>query len=264
MNDMIRYKNAKFSAYETEIDALKQKLFKTVTENDSLFTTVNSCKSDFKEKEAKSIDTEIVLEKKNKELENIICKLYQSSQVMHMLTKPQSFYDDVHKQALGYHNPFYGKKAQRMHPTLYDGNVLFNVHDVMHIADNEESLILAEESRLKMVEKQKENDAQKGLKVVKCIPPDYMELNILSTDLRKCFVPQQDLYAEQMFWLTNSDKNSEKPCTSNSSVNCEVPSELPKVSLVNESVKKLRLHLTKIDPVVKLRITPTFMTVCTL
>ena len=145
-----------------------------------------------------------------------------------------------------------------MHPTLYDGNVLFNVHDVVHIADNEETLILAEESRLKMVEKQ--NDPKMAEKKVNYTPINYVELNKLSTDLGKRFVPQQELSVEQMYWLPSSDKNSEKPCTSNSSVNCEVPSELPKVSLVNESFKKLRLHLTKIDPVVKTRITPTGIT----
>ncbi|GJS23597.1 retrovirus-related pol polyprotein from transposon TNT 1-94 [Tanacetum coccineum] len=36
----------------------------------------------------------------------------------------------------------------------------------------------------------------------------------------------------------------------------EVPSELPKVSLVNESLKKLKFHLTQFDSVVKKRTTP--------
>ena len=34
MNDMIKNKNAKFFAFETKIDTLKQKLFTTVTEKD--------------------------------------------------------------------------------------------------------------------------------------------------------------------------------------------------------------------------------------
>ncbi|GKC45032.1 hypothetical protein Tco_1062754 [Tanacetum coccineum] len=62
--------------------------------------------------------------------------------------------------------------------------------------------------------------------------------------------------SKQMYWLPSSDKNSEKPSTSNSRVKIQVPSELPKVSLVNKSLKKLRFHLAKIDPVVKSRITP--------
>ncbi|GKD36506.1 hypothetical protein Tco_1252015 [Tanacetum coccineum] len=36
----------------------------------------------------------------------------------------------------------------------------------------------------------------------------------------------------------------------------DVPSKLPKVSLVNASLKKLKFHLTKFDSVVKKRTTP--------
>ncbi|GJX15227.1 hypothetical protein Tco_0206985 [Tanacetum coccineum] len=36
----------------------------------------------------------------------------------------------------------------------------------------------------------------------------------------------------------------------------EAPTELPKVSLVNESLKKLKLHLARFDNVVKIRTTP--------
>ncbi|GJR94021.1 hypothetical protein Tco_0266195 [Tanacetum coccineum] len=72
MNDMIRMKNIKFVAFETEIDTLKQTLSKHVKEKESLLTTLNGFKMEFKEKESKSVDREIVLENKNKELENIV------------------------------------------------------------------------------------------------------------------------------------------------------------------------------------------------
>ncbi|GJY50699.1 hypothetical protein Tco_0441546 [Tanacetum coccineum] len=75
MDDMIRMKNIKFAAFETEIDTLKQALFKHVQEKESLLTTLNGFKTKFKERESKSIDREIVLENKNKDLENIVCKL---------------------------------------------------------------------------------------------------------------------------------------------------------------------------------------------
>ncbi|GJT35042.1 hypothetical protein Tco_0925461 [Tanacetum coccineum] len=128
------------------------------------------------------MENEIDLEKKIKELDNIICKAGQSAQTVHMLTKPQAFYDNTHKQALGYQNPFYLKKAQRIKPTLYDGVVMSNAHVAMLVIDDEETLILEE--------------------VV------------------------------------------------------DVPSELPKVSLVNASFKKLKFHLTQFDSVVKKRTTP--------
>ncbi|GKA19104.1 retrovirus-related pol polyprotein from transposon TNT 1-94 [Tanacetum coccineum] len=90
------------------------------------------------------MDKEIDLEKKIKELDNIVYKVGQSAQTLHMLTKPQVFYNDTHKQALGYQNPFYLKKAQRIKPTLYDGNVISSQHAASPVIDDEETLILEE------------------------------------------------------------------------------------------------------------------------
>ncbi|GKB87114.1 hypothetical protein Tco_0959386 [Tanacetum coccineum] len=73
---------------------------------------------------------------------------------MHMLTKQQVLYDDTHKQALGYQNLFYLNKAQRIKPTLYDGIVISKKHDVISVVDFEETLILADKSRSKMIAKQ--------------------------------------------------------------------------------------------------------------
>ncbi|GJX33434.1 retrovirus-related pol polyprotein from transposon TNT 1-94 [Tanacetum coccineum] len=85
-----------------------------------------------------------------------------------MLTKPQVFYADTHKQALGYQNPFYLKEAQRIKPTLYDGIVISKKHNVISVGDSEETLILEEKSRSKMLTKQ--NDPiLKEKKVVKVI-----------------------------------------------------------------------------------------------
>ncbi|GJZ07939.1 hypothetical protein Tco_0542222 [Tanacetum coccineum] len=102
MDDIIRTKNAKLEAFKQEIDTLKETLSNNVKEKESLSTALNVFKTASKEKEYNYIDEEIVLEKHNKELENILCKLYRSTQAMYMLTKPQVFYDDTQKQALGY------------------------------------------------------------------------------------------------------------------------------------------------------------------
>ncbi|GJZ15068.1 hypothetical protein Tco_0550745 [Tanacetum coccineum] len=142
MDDMIQMRNTKFAAFETEIDTLKQPLSKHVKEKESLLTTLKGFKTEFKQKESKSIDKEIVLENKNIQLENIVCNLYQSTQAMHMLIKPQVFYDNIHKQALGYQNPFYLKRAQRIKTILYDGNVLSKTHDVLSVIDEEETYFI--------------------------------------------------------------------------------------------------------------------------
>ncbi|GJT17303.1 hypothetical protein Tco_0876009 [Tanacetum coccineum] len=173
-----------------------------------------------------------------------------------MLTKPQVFYDDTHKQALGYQNPFYLKKAQRIKPTLYDGSVISSQHALIPVIDDEETLILEEVSRSKMLAKQ--NDPISIEKRNNTTPINYVELNRLSEDFGKHFVPQQELSTEQAFWLQTSHPNIDQSDTS--PVKIEAPRELPKVSLVSTSLKKLKCHLGKFDTMVKKRITPDAIT----
>ncbi|GJS12067.1 retrovirus-related pol polyprotein from transposon TNT 1-94 [Tanacetum coccineum] len=59
--------------------------------------------------------------------------------------------------------------------------------------------------------------------------------------------------AEHVFWLCISNPTS-KPSDA-SPIKIEAPKELPKVSLVNESLKKLKFHLARFDNVVKIRTT---------
>nr|GEX53269.1 hypothetical protein [Tanacetum cinerariifolium] len=54
------------------------------------------------------------------------------------------FYDHTTKQALGFQNPFYLKKAQQLEPKLYDGNIIKKTNAIV-IRDSEETLMLAEE-----------------------------------------------------------------------------------------------------------------------
>ncbi|GJT70911.1 retrovirus-related pol polyprotein from transposon TNT 1-94 [Tanacetum coccineum] len=168
------------------------------------------------------------------------------------LTTPQAFYDNTHKQALGYQNTFYLKKAHRIKPTLYDGVVMSNTHVAMLVIDDEETLILEEESQSKMFEKAK--DPEVIAKKIPHKPINYEKLNRLTEDFRKRFSPQQELSAEQAFWFHILNQTIEPPYTP--PVIVDVPSELPKVSLVSASLKKLKFHLTQFDSVVKKRTTP--------
>ncbi|GJU63340.1 integrase, catalytic region, zinc finger, CCHC-type containing protein [Tanacetum coccineum] len=112
------------------------------------------------------------------------------------------------------------QKAQQLEPKLYDGNVIKNTSAIV-IPDSEETLMLAEESHF----------------VTR-------------------FIPQTELSAEQAFW----SKNSPEPTLSSRPTKVEVPKELPKVSMVNTSLKKLKYHLAGFDVVVKERTTPTAIT----
>ncbi|GJS02792.1 retrovirus-related pol polyprotein from transposon TNT 1-94 [Tanacetum coccineum] len=248
MDDMIREK----LALKEQIDSLEQNLSKQIKEKESLFKTFTVFKNESKEKENKYMENEIDLEKKIKELDNIVYKVGQSTQTVHMLTKPQAFYDNTHKQALGYQNPFYLRKAQRIKPTLYDGAVISKTHVAMPVIDDEETLILEEESRSKMFEKAK--DPEVIAKKISHKPIDYEKLNSLIEDFETRFSPQQELSAEQAFWFHTFNPTIEPSYSP--PVIVDVPSELPKVSLVNASLKKLKFHLTQFDSVVKKRTTP--------
>ncbi|GJU60567.1 hypothetical protein Tco_1238333, partial [Tanacetum coccineum] len=116
IDDIIRGENAQFVDFEKEINYLKQTLSEQSKENELLTKTFNVFKNESKEKEAKNIDTEIDLENKVKELDNI--------------------------------------KVQQIRPMLYDGSVIAKETNVISIADSEETLMLEEESRSKMFLKQ--------------------------------------------------------------------------------------------------------------
>nr|GEX81558.1 retrovirus-related Pol polyprotein from transposon TNT 1-94 [Tanacetum cinerariifolium] len=211
--------------------------------------------SQYKE-ESRNIDREIAIEKQIKKLNNIVFKRNQSAQTVHMLTKPQFFYDHTTKQALGFQNPFYLKKAQQLKPKLYDGNVIEKTNAIV-ICDSKATLMLAEESHFKMLLKQK--DPIMSEKKVNTIPVDYAVLNQLSQDFEARFVPQTELSAEHAFWSQNF-MNSPKPTPSTRPTKVEVPKELPKVSMVNTSLKKLKHHLASFDVVVKERTIATAIT----
>ncbi|GJR88367.1 retrovirus-related pol polyprotein from transposon TNT 1-94 [Tanacetum coccineum] len=147
---------------------------------------VSLLKDDFKKEESRNIDREIALEKRIKQLDNIL------------------------------------------EPKLYVGNVIEKTNAIV-IHDSEETLLLAEESRSKMLLKQKD--------------PIMLEKKVNTTPVD---------YANSV--------NSPEPTLSSRPTKVEVPKELPKVSMVNTSLKKLKHHLAGFDVVVKERTTPTAIT----
>ncbi|GKB34961.1 hypothetical protein Tco_0879903 [Tanacetum coccineum] len=139
----LKSKDSVLDSYEqsVEIDRLKQTLSEHLKEKESLMQTVTLLKNDFKKEESRNIDREIALEKKIKQLDNI--------------------------------------KGHQLKPKLYDGNVIKNTSAIV-IPDSEETLMLAEENRLKMLLKQQ--DPMMLEKKVNTTPVDYVALNQLSQD----------------------------------------------------------------------------------
>ncbi|GJX63479.1 retrovirus-related pol polyprotein from transposon TNT 1-94 [Tanacetum coccineum] len=211
-----------------KIDHLKQTLSEHLKEKKSLMQTVTLLKNNFKKEESRNINREIALEKKIKHLDNIVYKRDQSLQTVYMLTKPQFFYDHTTKQALGFQNPFYLKKAQQLKPKLYEGNGIKNTYAIM-ITNSEETLMLAKKSHSKMLLKQQDPIVLE--KKVNTTPVDYI-----------------------------NSMNSSDPSPSCKPTKVEVPKELPKVSMVNTSLKKLKHYLAGFNVVVKERTTFTTIT----
>nr|GEZ31382.1 hypothetical protein [Tanacetum cinerariifolium] len=90
------------------------------------------------------------------------------------------------KMALGYQNPFYLKQAQKKQQSLYDGKVLLEKHDLPVVHDSEETLQLAQESRDKMKQMNKE---------IK--PANYTKINYLS-GVKSTIVTLQRVFKQRM------------------------------------------------------------------
>ncbi|GKC39600.1 hypothetical protein Tco_1051984 [Tanacetum coccineum] len=186
------------TALNEEISNLNNQLSKEKSTVSSLQEEKKRLKSDFKIREDELLDKQIQLENKIKELDNILVKTGQSIQTMHMLSpKPDSFYHTEQKMALGYQNPFYLKQAQQKQQSLYNGKVLLGKHDPPAMYDSEETLELAQESRLKMKQLNKE---------IK--PENYTKIN----HLPGVFVSQTAKSSEELYFSnTSKTSNVSKP-----------------------------------------------------
>nr|GEX59091.1 hypothetical protein [Tanacetum cinerariifolium] len=121
-----------------------------------------------------------------------------------MLKKPQVVYDDTYKQALGYQNPFYLKKAQRIKQTLYDDSVISSQHAIILVIDDEETLILDEAPR----ELPKVSLKNLNLKKLKYyLPPDdnfNLEPKVISAVMEDIDEPDEHFNPEgEIFVSTN-------------------------------------------------------------
>ncbi|GJZ40946.1 hypothetical protein Tco_0587832 [Tanacetum coccineum] len=149
---------------------------------------------------------------------------------------PQETERNIQLTVKGFHSPLDEgtrksqplPEAQQLEPKLYDGNVIKSTSAIV-IPDSKETLMLAEESRSKMLLKQQ--DPMVLEKKVNTTPVDYV-----------------------------NSMNSSDPSPSCRPTKVEVPKELPKVSMVNTSLKKLKHHLAGFDVVVKERTTATTIT----
>nr|GFB39929.1 hypothetical protein [Tanacetum cinerariifolium] len=118
---------------------------------------------------------------------------------------------------------------------LYDGNVIAKETSVISIADSKETLMLEEKSRSKMLLKQ--TDLMVLKKKFNTKPINYAELNRLSKDFGKHFVPQLELFDEQALHPI-IDQSASSP------IKTEAPRELPKTyKQLYDSIKPSRIRV---------------------
>nr|GEU36573.1 retrovirus-related Pol polyprotein from transposon TNT 1-94 [Tanacetum cinerariifolium] len=113
--------------------------------------------------------------------------------------------------------------------------VIAKEHDVISVIDDEETLILEEESQTKMLDKQ--NDLISIKQKINISLIGYSKLNKIKEDFGKRFVTQKDLSAEQAFWLKHSNYNPDTSIKSHTPVRIEAPSELSKCHNCSRNVK---------------------------
>nr|GEV81097.1 hypothetical protein [Tanacetum cinerariifolium] len=129
-----------------------------------------------------------------------------------------------------------------MFPTMvlmFSHSVISDEHVASPVFDDEETLILEEVSRSKMLAKQ--NDPISKEKKVNTNPINYAELNRLFEDFGQRFIPQQELSYEQAFWLQTLHSNTDQYASS--PVKNEAPRELPRRLRRNHDVENLWRNL---------------------
>ncbi|GJX60248.1 retrovirus-related pol polyprotein from transposon TNT 1-94 [Tanacetum coccineum] len=145
-----------------ELHSVKMQLNSTINHNKLIKEQVTSLKKDFKQKENKYLKEFLDMKQLKEKVEDKLYKQDQSLQTVHMLCKPKPFYDEKKKVAIGYKNPLYLTKVKQVQHALYNGHELVKTtHAPAIVHDSEDTLELAETTRMKMIEKSKTEVEQK-------------------------------------------------------------------------------------------------------
>ncbi|GJZ59570.1 hypothetical protein Tco_0615386 [Tanacetum coccineum] len=183
----------------------------------------------FKHRKDKYLNDILQLQAKNKDLENVVCKMGKSTETLRLLTNEQrAYWDNTRKSGLGYKGPCVLSLANAKNPKLYSAYELRDENVQLHVFDSEETLEDAEKSRLKMKELQKDEKVQElRIKTI-----DYTKLN----KLYETFVPQVELSLEQKYF---SKTFTSSETSSNESTSKSPPASMPSSSKLITNLKKM-------------------------
>ncbi|GKD92459.1 hypothetical protein Tco_1372296, partial [Tanacetum coccineum] len=189
--ELERYKTQVQNLEQKQLVSLKQQLLQHVESNKSLKTESEKLKADKNALEESYLEELVWLRNTNKVVTELLQSYGQPVQTVPMLSKRPTFSTkDLHKSALG-------------------DVIVDPVHTPFRVYDSEETLVQAEVSRTKMLERMKD-----PLCKVSSKPINYAKLN----SLYDTFVPQKQLSSEQVYWLPANEVasyncNQSKPIT---------------------------------------------------
>nr|GEY12155.1 retrovirus-related Pol polyprotein from transposon TNT 1-94 [Tanacetum cinerariifolium] len=149
------------------------------------------------------------------------------------------FYDHTTKQALGFQNSFYLKKAQQLEPKFYDDNVIEKTNAIV-ICVSKKTLMLAEKSRSKMLLKEK--DPKMSEKKVNTTLVGYVVLNqnfMNSPELTPSSRPTKVELKERIKSLSGNMKEDKikKELEEIETINLELDHGVTKLIAKNEHLK---------------------------
>nr|GFA07546.1 hypothetical protein [Tanacetum cinerariifolium] len=111
---VITDRNIKEENLKKKLHSVKMQLTSTINLNKSMVVEVTSLKKDFKQKENKYLEEFLDMKALKEKFKDKLYKQDQSLQIVHMLYKPKSYYDEQNKVAIGYKNPLYLTRVQQV------------------------------------------------------------------------------------------------------------------------------------------------------
>nr|GEV54261.1 integrase, catalytic region, zinc finger, CCHC-type, peptidase aspartic, catalytic [Tanacetum cinerariifolium] len=191
---VISDRNFKEETLKKELHSVKLQLASTINHNKLMVEEVTSMKKVFQQKENKYLEYFLDMKSLKEKVEDKLFKQDQSLQAVHMLCRPNPYYNELNKVAIGYKNPLCLTRTKQVQSALYNGNEIIKDNYVPAIVHNtEDTLEIVEITRWKMHEEIK--DPKCVTHKIKIAPHDYSKENFLAT-----FTPQKQLTPEQIFW----------------------------------------------------------------
>nr|GEV74481.1 retrovirus-related Pol polyprotein from transposon TNT 1-94 [Tanacetum cinerariifolium] len=114
--------NFKEETLKKELNSVKLQLASTINHNRSMVEEVTFMKKDFKQKENKYLEDFLDMKSLKEKVEDRLFKQDQSLQTVHMPCRPNPYYNELNKVAIGYKNPLCLTRAKQVQPALYNGH----------------------------------------------------------------------------------------------------------------------------------------------